>query len=173
MRPHATNKLPISHWLYKMLNSLLLPLLALSASSSVVFSQAQRVSFHNAPASAQAVRNPYSGQPQAAQAGKKIYTRNCGSCHGVGGVGSGNVPPLAHGAAQKAPDGAIFWYITRGDADNGMPSCAGLPNQQRWHVITYIKSLNGAQPVGVPQAGSVALAAGAKSNAPPPTAPIT
>ncbi len=173
MRLHDTNTLPLSHWLYRILNSLLLPLVALSVSSSLVLVQAQSVSFHNAPASAQTVKNPYSGQPQAVQAGKKIYGRNCGSCHGVGGVGSGNVPPLAHGAAQKAPDGAIFWYITRGDADNGMPSWAGLPNQQRWQVITYIKSLNGAQPVGVPQAGSVARAAVAKSNAPPPTAPFT
>jgi hypothetical protein len=38
--------------------------------------------FHNAPASAQAAKNPYAGQEEAVQAGQKLYARNCLSCHG-------------------------------------------------------------------------------------------
>ncbi|MFZ0438704.1 MAG: cytochrome c, partial [Candidatus Sulfotelmatobacter sp.] len=38
--------------------------------------------FHNAPASAQATKNPYEGQDVATQAGKRLYARNCLSCHG-------------------------------------------------------------------------------------------
>ena len=173
MRSYNTKKLPVSHWPYRLLNFSLVLLVAFSASLSTAFSQAQSVAFHNAPTSAQAVKNPYAGQTQAAQAGKKIYTRNCGSCHGVGGVGSGDVPPLAHGAAQQAPDGAIFWYITHGDADHGMPSWAGLPKEQRWQVISYLKSLNSAQPKGTSVARAVAPAAVRKSTAPPPKAPFT
>src|ERR1700738_5163401 len=89
-----------------------LAVFAFSASSA--FLQAQNPSFHNAPASAQQVKNPYAGQAQAALAGKAVYAHNCGACHGNNGQGAGNVPPLARGTAQTAPDGAICWYITQG-----------------------------------------------------------
>src|ERR1700730_18964701 len=79
--------------------------LALSAGSALL--QAQSASFHNAPASAQQVKNPYAGQARAVLAGKAIYAHNCGACHGNTGQGAGNVPPLAHGTAQTTPDGAI------------------------------------------------------------------
>jgi glucose/arabinose dehydrogenase len=144
--------------------------LTLSANSAL---RAQNVSFHNAPVAAQQDKNPYAGQAQAVQDGKQVYARTCALCHGATGQGTGNVPPLVHGPAQTAPDGAIFWYITKGDVDNGMPSWASLPEQQRWQVVTYIKSLTGSQPESVPVAGSSAPTNVAKSNAPPPTAPFT
>ena len=148
-------------------------LVALSGASSLLFLQAQNVSFHNAPAAAQEVKNPYAGQAQAALAGKQSYADNCVACHGVAGEGTGNVPPLAHGAAQAAPDGAIFWYITRGDVNNGMPSWAGLPEQQRWELVSYIKTLNSTLPDRAKGDVPVADATGTKSNAPPPKAPFT
>src|ERR1700681_3313342 len=110
-------------------------------SASSVSLQAQTASFHNAPASAQQVKNPYAGQAQAVLAGKAIYAHNCGACHGNTGQGAGNVPPLARGTAQTTSDGAIFWYITQGDVNNGMPSWAAMPAKQRWEVVTFLKSL--------------------------------
>lgn len=136
--------------------------------------QAQNASFHSAPASAQQVKNPYAGQAQAELAGKAVYAHNCGACHGNTGQGAGNVPPLAHGTAQTASDGAIFWYITQGDANNGMPSWASMPAKQRWQVVIFLKTLNRPQPSGsiaraaVPQATAIK-----KSTAPPPPAPFT
>jgi len=139
--------------------------LAISASSA--FLHAQSTSFHNAPASAQQVKNPYAGQAQAARAGKAIYAHNCGACHGNTGQGAGNVPPLARGTAQTASDGAIFWYITQGDVNNGMPSWANMPAKQRWEVVTFLKTLNKAQ--GAQARASVAPAGAIKiSTAPPP-----
>jgi glucose/arabinose dehydrogenase len=145
---------------------------AISASSA--FLPAQNASFHNAPASAQQVKNPYTGQAQAALAGKAVYAHNCGACHGNNGQGAGNVPPLARGTAQTAPDGAIFWYITQGDVNNGMPSWASMPSKQRWEVVTFLKTLNSAQPGGS-AAGTAAPHPTAikKSMAPPPQAPFT
>jgi glucose/arabinose dehydrogenase/cytochrome c5 len=146
--------------------------LAISASSA--FLQAQNASFHNAPASAQQVKNPYAGQAQAALAGKAVYAHNCGACHGNNGQGAGNVPPLAHGTAQTAPDGAIFWYITQGEVSNGMPSWATMPAKQRWEVVTFLKTLNGAQPGGsTASAAAPQVATIKKSTAPPPRAPFT
>jgi hypothetical protein len=50
--------------------------------------------FHNAPVSAQAAKNPYAGQEEAAQAGKMQYERNClsredGKWHGQDVVAAG------------------------------------------------------------------------------------
>ena len=106
-------------------------LFCLFAGAAFSLGHAQTASFHDAPADAQKVKSPYAGQAEAVVAGKQIYTRNCGLCHGIGGKGTGNVPPLANGKVQAASAGAIFWYITRGDVDNGMPSWAGISERQR------------------------------------------
>src|SRR5579863_1161691 len=145
----------------------------LLAGAVVLPLHAQSGSFHNAPASAEKDKNPYAGQADAVVAGKRVYTRNCAVCHGGGGEGTGNVPPLANGKAQAAPAGAVFWYITRGDMDNGMPAWAALTEQQRWQVITYVQSLTGGGSDNAQAAAPKAEATGAKSNAPPPKAPFT
>jgi glucose/arabinose dehydrogenase len=101
--------------------------------------------FHDAPASAQAMKNPYEGQAAAAQEGKRLYARNCLSCHGKTGKGTGNVPPLVEGKLDSVAPGEVFWFITKGDKDNGMPSWASLPAKQRWQIVTYVKTM-GASP---------------------------
>lgn len=102
---------------------------------------AQDAHFHNAPAFSAQEKNPYTGQHAAIVEGGRLYTRDCGSCHGIGGRGTGNVPALSHGAAQSVPDGELFWFITAGSVANGMPSWTQLPEQQRWQIVTYVKSL--------------------------------
>ncbi len=88
---------------------------------------AQDAHFHNAPTSSSQQKNPYAGQTAAVAAGAKFYATNCGSCHGINGRGTGNIPALARGATQGAPDGEVFWFITTGSVNNGMPSWATLP----------------------------------------------
>ena len=148
-------------------------LLLLFAGSVVLPGHSQTGSFHDAPVSVEKDKNPYAGQADALVAGKQVYTRNCGVCHGAGGQGTGNVPPLANGKAQSAPAGAVFWYITRGDVDNGMPSWAALTEQQRWQVVSYIQSLKGTDSEGAKAEAPAAQATGAKSNAPRPKPPFT
>jgi glucose/arabinose dehydrogenase/mono/diheme cytochrome c family protein len=103
--------------------------------------KAQDAHFHNAPASSAHEKNPYTAQHAAIVEGATLYTRNCGACHGIGARGTGNIPALSHGAVQSAPDGEVFWFITTGSVANGMPSWAQLPEQQRWQIVTYVKSL--------------------------------
>src|SRR5207248_812086 len=133
--------------------------------------------FHGAPASAAGTRNPFDHKPQAVAAGAELYTSNCGACHGRNGRGTGNIPPLARGPAQSATDGELFWFITRGDEDNGMPSWKQLPENDRWQIISYVKSLPTGRPSAPPKEssssaeGQPARPAAAKS--PEPNAPFT
>src|SRR6202011_325396 len=96
--------------------------------------------FRNGPASARAAKNPYAGQEEAAQAGKKLYARNCLSCHGKVGKGAGLVPSLVDGRLDSVTPGEVFWFITRGDKENGMPAWASFPARQRWQIVTYVES---------------------------------
>jgi glucose/arabinose dehydrogenase len=170
MRPGNTYSLPLPNSRRRRM----LTLLGVCISASML-SQAQDTTFHGAPATAQQGKNPYAGQASAAVVGKAVYKHRCARCHGDAGEGSGNIPPLASGAAQTAPDGAIYWYITRGDADNGMPAWASLPKAQRWQVVTYLKSMSGTSPGGATKtrASSSPSAVAIKSSAPPPKAPFT
>lgn len=150
---------PASALCLAFLNSLALP------------AEAQDAHFHNAPASSAQQKNPYSGQQTAIAAGAKLYSTNCSSCHGVGAGGTGNIPPLSRGAAQTVPDGEVFWFITTGSVANGMPSWAQLPEQQRWEIVAYLKSLKGGKApktVSLPQNYKPIA-----TTAAPPAAPFT
>ena len=108
-----------------------------AASALVASLPALAQSFHNAPASSAALKDPYTGQ-QNAKAGQPLYRQSCAPCHGANAKGTGNIPSLASGATQAAKPGEIFWFITHGDVANGMPAWASLPAQQRWQIVTYL-----------------------------------
>ena len=134
---------------------------------------AQTASFHGAPAAAAQTKNPSAGKHAAAQAGANLFARHCAACHGSTGGGTGNIPALATGPTQSAADGAIFWFITQGDPNNGMPSWSSLSEQQRWQIVTYLKALGGANPP-LPTAKSSAAPANSNAKAAaPPNAPFT
>ena len=148
-----------------------LPILLATCTALLLAWPQQHAPFHGAPASAEAMRNPYAGQ-QIESAGT-AYEARCAKCHGVNGDGTGNIPSLANGAAQSASDGEVFWYITKGDVDNGMPSWQSLPEKERWQIVSFIRVLGGAKPGSprVPMSSEEAAAAGV--SAPPPTPPFT
>ena len=134
------------------------PITRLAQSSSVIFliitgaillgsfAQAQDTKFHNAPASSKEMKNPYEGQdvPHA----KALFHLRCARCHGENGEGSGNIPPLNAERIKAAAPGEIFWFITQGDVPNGMPSWAKLPKQQRWQIVSYVKTGQAAKRKG-------------------------
>src|SRR5256885_1737835 len=76
---------------------------------------------------------------------------------------------LAHGPVQNVADGEVFWFITKGSNSGAMPSWASLPEQQRWQLVTYLKTLVDApMVVPAPVAASMTPVTG-----PPPPAPFT
>ena len=136
-----------------------------------IVSPAQNATFHNAPASAKQEKNPFAGQQTGSE--KTIYHLRCAGCHGENGEGTGNIPALASGKAQSASDGELFWYITKGDLNNGMPSWAQLPQKERWQIVAFIRVMGGSKP-GSPRVPLSADEAVTTSlNAPPPKAPFT
>ena len=130
--------------------------------------------FHDAPDSAKAEQNPLGGQDSAITAGKTLYTRNCVACHGKTLQGTGNVPSLVDGKLKGVTGGELFWFISKGDKDNGMPSWAFLPQQQRWQVVSYVEAMVSGKPTAV-AASSPAEPANSsdKISAPSPKAPFT
>jgi glucose/arabinose dehydrogenase len=133
---------------------------------------AQDAHFHNAPSSSAHLENPYAGQQAALAAGAKLYVTNCAACHGGNGQGTGNIPPISEGPTQTVPDGEVFWFITTGSVKNGMPAWASLPEEQRWQIVTFLKSLKNSKTAEKSEPVSPA-AAPVPTNAPPPQPPYT
>jgi glucose/arabinose dehydrogenase len=133
--------------------------------------RAQNPNFHNAPASAKELKNPYDHHPPADAT--TLYHSRCAVCHGENGEGMGNVPSLANGHAVSATDGEVFWYITQGDVNNGMPSWAGLPEVDRWKIVTYLRTLSGSKPMPASAAAEPARNAAADAALPLPQPPFT
>lgn len=98
---------------------------------------------------AAAAANPFPATESSLQAGEAVYRNQCVSCHGVTGRGDGpaaaviNPRPAdfrVHMAAGHT-DGELFHWLTNGVAGTAMPAFGGaLSEEQRWHVINYIKT---------------------------------
>ena len=130
--------------------------------------------FHDAPSSAKTMKNPLAGQQAAIDAGKTVYARNCLSCHGRTLQGTGNVPSLNDGKLKGVTAGEVFWFITKGDKDNGMPSWAFLPEDKRWQVVSYVEAVVlGKVVAGASGAPPAASATTTKVKDSAPNAPFT
>jgi glucose/arabinose dehydrogenase len=140
---------------------------------SVATLRAVDKNFHDAPDSAKAQKNPYAGQQAAADAGKALFARNCVACHGKVGQGTGNVPSLVGGKLKGVAAGEVFWFVTKGDTDNGMPSWAFLPDEKRWQIVTYVEALASGKATGSASAAPAAEVSTAKVKDASPHAPFT
>jgi len=79
--------------------------------------------------------------------GKKSADTNCVTCHGASGKGDGaaaaalNPKPAdwTSKRVQDESDGELFWKISTGRG--AMPSWRHLPDNDRWALIQYIRTL--------------------------------
>ncbi len=91
------------------------------------------------PEPARTISNPYADHSGAAEAGAKLYAQHCAACHGKVAQGIGRAPALHSPLIQNASPGALFWLLTNGVIDKGMPAWAYLPAPQRWQLVTWLK----------------------------------
>jgi mono/diheme cytochrome c family protein len=108
-----------------------------------------------APAEFLTMTNPLPASPKVLQAGKTLFLENakpvaCAMCHGNQGDGRGFMgaalmPPPRNFTCGKMmkeiPDGQLFWIVKKGSPGTGMMSFDGLPDDDVWQVIRYIRSL--------------------------------
>ena len=95
-----------------------------------------------APADAAAKPNPEAKNPDAQANGRKLYMRTCIGCHEEDGSGKDTgAANLRSPEVQAQSDGALFWKVTNGNSEAGMPSFASLPETDRWDVVTFLRTL--------------------------------
>ena len=106
------------------------------------------------PADADKTKNPVPTSEESMAKGKELYLErtkgNCVFCHGETGAGNeANFPRLRRKPADLTnkermsamTDGEIFWKITKG-ITGIMPSMEKrLTEEERWHVVNYIRTL--------------------------------
>jgi mono/diheme cytochrome c family protein len=94
------------------------------------------------PAKDAARKNPLKPSQAVVAGGHKLFARNCVECHGTQGTGiAHNAANLQSSAVKQESDGTLFWKITNGHLEKGMPSFSGLPELQRWQLVLYIRQL--------------------------------
>ena len=121
--------------------SLALPLLWLVPLLSAQNATYQQDPNWRAPEEAVQRKNPLAERPQLAAGGAKLFQRNCVECHGKTGEGLKKAADLQLPLVQQQTDGTLFWKITNGNPDRGMPSFSRLPELQRWQLILYLRTL--------------------------------
>lgn len=128
------------------------------------------------PAQVDPLVNPYPADEASLAEGKRLFQVTCAPCHGVEGKGGGPVTqndpakginrfplpaPLLSGAGAVSAvrsDGYIYATIRNGGAL--MPAYGiSLTDKERWSIVSYIRTLDGAAAPAAP--------------APAPSAPAT
>lgn len=85
--------------------------------------------------------NPYADDQEAVQAGAKMFQQHCSACHGKEAEGKGKKPSLRSERVEATTPGEIQWLLKNGNLVAGMPSWSRLPEEQRWQLVAYVKSL--------------------------------
>ena len=125
-----------------MLNLKKTVLLAILGAATLLFASAgDGLWMTHVPEKARTRQNPYDSEANAVTAGAKLFRQNCSNCHGSEATGQQNRPNLHSERIRSATPGELEWLLKNGSMKNGMPSWSRLPEQQRWQIVSYLKSL--------------------------------
>ncbi|MBM3774045.1 MAG: c-type cytochrome [Acidobacteria bacterium] len=85
--------------------------------------------------------NPYLKDPKAAEGGRAAFRVYCSPCHGIRGEG-GRGPDLTLGTyASGERDSDLFRTITEGVPGTEMPSYSNMPDEAKWHLVSFLRSI--------------------------------
>jgi mono/diheme cytochrome c family protein len=102
------------------------------------------------PAEYAGLKNPISADEESLERGATLYTTNCASCHGDGGMGDGPAgaalvptPAAVAHTSQMMADDYLFWRVSEGGTPfaTSMPAWKILDEQARWDMINYMRAL--------------------------------
>lgn len=99
------------------------------------------INIARAPIKVRIWKNPYESQPEAILAGEKLFRQHCAECHGDNARGRGHAANLRSPGVQNATPGELVWFLRNGNLAAGMPSWSGLPEERRWQIVAYLKTL--------------------------------
>ncbi len=108
--------------------------------------------YKNLPAEVAALSNPYVFEDKIAlKEGKKLYRKNCSTCHGTRGNGKG---PIGNSLVPKPtsflhvsytsqqPDHNFFWAVREGSPGTAMPAFKSqLKEDEIWKIVAYLRYL--------------------------------
>ncbi|HEX4322484.1 MAG TPA: cytochrome c [Acidobacteriaceae bacterium] len=121
--------------------SLVLCAFTICVGTAIVSAQADGKWLHRVPDEDRVRVNPLAHQPQAEAAGKALFAENCAKCHGADANGRTTRPSLRSPRIRRAADGELAWMLRNGNPYKGMPQWGMLPEQQRWQIIAYLRTL--------------------------------
>jgi mono/diheme cytochrome c family protein len=99
--------------------------------------------------------------------GRRLYDKQCVSCHGTGGRGDGEAAYLLYPRPRDFVAGAyrlvstwervptdedLYRTISRGMPGSAMPSWSHLPEEERWALVHYVKAFAASPLVVAPAA---------------------
>jgi len=85
--------------------------------------------------------NPFASSPEAIAAGKILFRQNFAHCHGADAEGKHDRPSLRSERVTQASDGDLAWLLRNGSLAKGMPTWSTIPEQERWQIIAFLRSL--------------------------------
>ena len=113
----------------------------------------QHIIMNGLPQAYAGVRDPLPNSREKLSRGAGVFERNCASCHGLNGLGSGPeafalVPAPAdlawlRNAPKARSEPYTYWAIAEGGQqfDSDMPAFKGrLSKKDMWSVIAYIRA---------------------------------
>ncbi len=101
----------------------------------------------------QDIANPVPATAESLERGKESYDILCSVCHGPEGRGGGSIEgpyprglinPVVSERARGLSDGYLFGIIAVGRGL--MPNYRRLPQQDRWHIVNYVRELQRLAP---------------------------
>ena len=106
------------------------------------------------PADADKTKNPTTATAESIAKGKELYMEkmkgNCVFCHGETGAGNeANFPKLRRKPAdltnkehmEEMTDGELYWKITKGITGIMPAGDRRMNEEERWHVVNYVRTL--------------------------------
>ena len=105
---------------------------------------------HAVPADAAAVENPLPATEAVQLAGAATFQQTCAVCHGPTGRGDGPAAAalefkpadLRADHVQGLSDGGLYYIVTHGRIERGMPAWEdALSEQARWEIVRYLRTL--------------------------------